>query len=288
MKKFKGSYLSLFFTLLSLIVFKPAAAQDWNKELSYNVIMSYWNWFPDYLVGKTLYPIQENSFLEEYGFFLSKTPGELDLSYTGKGYTSNYDLVIKRTFKIISYKNVINAAGINGRYYLLEDDLGKQSYLDENMLVAFTVDGLNLEDVNVCSLIEKKEDKFTKEVTYFSPITSSNRFRAADIIALKNDSEYTSLFLKTFRGLRRDALKGVYLLLENEAVISDEEAEVKTDVDDMRGQYAKYGYEASILLNASEVRYIVNNPITDYRIGNIDTEMDFPEFWSEILRCMNN
>lgn len=68
----KSIILLLNFTLISLVVFKPAVAQDWNKESGYNVIMNYWNWFPDYLIGKTIYPITTDASIE-YGYRLKKT-----------------------------------------------------------------------------------------------------------------------------------------------------------------------------------------------------------------------
>lgn len=179
-------------------------------------------------------------------------------------------------------------SGYKSKVYRLEDDQGLVSYLDESSLSSFNIDSLILDDVDVCELVEVNEDKFTKTITSNSPATTSNGIAPAWITIIKDESGNTAIFLGTRK--RIDSYgKGVYLLLEDGTVISDEEKEVEISI--LENPYDDdiwYVYDAMILLDPTETRYIVNNPITDYRLGNVDTEIDFPEFWSEILRCMNN
>jgi len=236
------------------------------------------------MIGKELKVKEKSENFKTYGFndFYKSPNRKQDNIYLYEPekriFATPYDSLVGKTFKLISFEKDSNYVD----YYFLKlenPQIGilfynyhsKSSYdFDDTFEV---IGGFKLPlDITCKENITKEVDKFTKKVTYYSPILER--------LSYSKSGKSTYLSINVPGSTLNTNEKGLILLLNDGSKISRPNEKISVSYSD------GYRYSAFILLSPIEIQRIIKNPITDVKLYIYDAEVFNPEKYSEFLKCL--
>lgn len=140
------------------------------------------------------------------------------------------------------------------------------------LLLVFVCGVSQAQEIDYCSKIEFKKDKFTGLEQYNSPILDRVVFfKSKSGVKIRIDIPGNSL---------STGEKGVILLLSDNSQIKKPNEKVFVSAG------TKFRYSASFYLNTMEIERITKNPITAVKLYIYEADVFDPEKYSEYLKCL--
>lgn len=204
--------------------------------------------------------------------------------YKVDGFNTKYSELIGRVFtveSVIPYTDIIN----NKRYKLKinNKDIG-YLYYDyspkyQHNFPFEVIGGLTPPDDFYCKYIETRNDKFTNEITYYSPIIDGVQFER---IVNSSAKERFYLYLEVYGSTLNVGTKDIIILLENNKRI------VKSANINPSSYDGVWQYTSLIILNAEDIKLLKENKITDFRLYIYDKTVKEGDKIQQFLNCVIN
>lgn len=237
------------------------------------------------LNGKELrvLPLAESS--QKYGYkSFYKDENLKKIFEPSKSYTSEYNSLVNKIFKVISYNPYVNSIGSKKiQIKIKNEDIGFL-YFDydpkyEHSFPFEVIGGLDLPEDFYCKEITVSIDKFTNDTTYRSPNKSLT------LVKIKSKQKIEIYFsTTTWASTLNVGKEGLIILLENGNKIEKPTAKIDTEVSKMR--MGGYEYTVFIRLNNEDISKLLESVITDIRLYIYDKSIKDGEKYREYLKCL--
>jgi hypothetical protein len=233
--------------------------------------------------GKTLKVLPKKESAQKYGFDCFYSDSNLTSKYACcESYNSKYSSLVNKEFKILditAYES--KYLGKKYKFKIENSEIGI-IFFDydpkfEHKFPFEVVGGLSLPNDFYCKEITSSYDKFTNETIY--------QTNSKGISFSKFVKENSPMFLMSITqpgAMYTIGKKGLIILLENNKRLEKPEAEIKANQNDYGGYYNT----TTIELNQEDIKLLCGNKITDLRLYLTDSEVENPQQYCELLKCL--
>jgi hypothetical protein len=198
---------------------------------------------------------------------------------------SDYNTLVNKKFTVT---NVIKDNSSSGFWFLeLSNDETGTIFYEYNtswahLFILKLDSSYKIPGHYIDSTIDSSYDKFKSATTFHSPL--SNEVVLYKTIA--TDTIYTAVFTTAVKEEYNPGDGGLIILFKNGDKITDLNARVESS----QGEWDKYTghfnftYYCQIVLNSNQMYQLLNNELSDFRIGGHDVHVYFPQKYNAYLR----
>lgn len=231
------------------------------------------------LVGKELKILPSTSdYVIKTGYYnFYKKP---DLAFKNR-LKADYESLNGAVFKLISYQKNVGSLKTSISLELNNSKFGSIYYEYEPKFESYwifdVIGGYNIPDNYFCKEIETKNDKFTGLTKYNSPIDEH--------VFFIKEKGITYIYLLSHSKSLTVGGNGVIILLDDGSKIENKEAKIDVKYDGN----GYYDYSTLFVLNDDQIKKLIENQITDYRLYVYDFKIDKAKGWffKQYLKCLS-
>ncbi|MUV02087.1 hypothetical protein GN157_00045 [Flavobacterium rakeshii] len=256
-------------TLLLLLVFMSVLANAQN----------YPDFFPQLLLNKEVKVLEKKPESVKYGYDNFYEDKSLKTKYACcDSYNSKYDNLVNRIF------TVTKVDMISGYFILTLTDDKETLYFKYEPGYRFkypfeVIGGLEIPDYYYCHHISKKPSSQDPTKHFFI----SEKEEGISFFKMKLDEITVYIVDFTFPSKVLSDAKEVYLKLENGAIISGVNPNIKIEP---KNEYGNYLYNANITLKSEDIELLKKYKIVEESIGGIKEEVEYGDTHIGVFNCL--